>query len=157
VPRTGQTNSYAIKDDGAYQKGVALPNPRFTVGASGEATNCVADNLTGLMWARNANIGGVKTWTNAVTYCESLDYGGQTDWRLPNAKELFSLIDLGRFNPSLPVGHPFTGVQTGLYYWSSSTCADNTAFAWCVHFYTFGVTYVVKTDSIYVWPVRGGQ
>jgi len=56
VPKTGQTTSYASNDDGVYQKGVASPNPRFTVGVSGDATNCVTDNLTGLVWARNANI-----------------------------------------------------------------------------------------------------
>lgn len=156
VPRTGQTNSYAANDDGAYQRGVALPTPRFTVGASGPATNCVTDNLTGLVWARNANIAGTKAWAAAITYCEGLDYGGQTDWRLPNAKELFSLLDLGRFNPALPAGHPFTGVQSG-HYWSSSTCADNTGYAWRIHLFTTGVLYDVKTGMYYVWPVRGGQ
>ena len=50
----------------------------------------------------NTIIGKTMAWTAAITYCEGLDYGGQTDWRLPNAKELYSLIDLGRFNPSLP-------------------------------------------------------
>lgn len=157
VPRTGQTNSYVAKDDGAYQKGVALPTPRFTVGASGPATNCVTDNLTGLVWAKNANINGLMTWANAITYCEALDYGGQTDWRLPNAKELYSLVDLGHFNPSLPAGHPFTGVQTGLYYWSSSTCADSTGYAWRVDFFTTGVGFFQKTATYSVWPVRGGQ
>ena len=157
VPRTGQTNSYVAKDDGAYQRGVPLPTPRFTVGASGPATNCVTDNLTGLVWAKNANIGGAMAWTTAIAYCEALDYGGQTDWRLPNAKELYSLIDLGRYNPALPVGHPFTGVQMGGYYGSSSTCADNTAYVWCVDFYALGVCSALKSASYYVWPVRGGQ
>lgn len=157
VPRTGQTNSYATKDDGFYQKGVALPTPRFTAGASGPATNCVTDNLTGLVWSKNANIGGAMAWASAITYCEALDYGGQTDWRLPNAKELYSLVDLGRFNPALPTGHPFIGVQTGGYYASSSTCADNMGYVWFVDFYVLGVYSALKSGSFYVWPVRGGQ
>ena len=157
VPRTGQTNSYVAKDDGAYQRGVVLPTPRFTVGASGPATNCVTDNLTGLVWARNANIaGGGKNWATAITYCEGLDYGGQTDWRLPNAKELFSLIDLGRSSPALPAGHPFLGSPAG-YYWSSSTYAGATASAWYVHLFAGSVLNGAKTTSYYVWPVRGGQ
>src|SRR5215831_9628931 len=51
VPRTGQTTSYAARDDGALQKGVALPTPRFTNNNNGTIT----DNLTGLIWLKNAN------------------------------------------------------------------------------------------------------
>ena len=79
VPKTGQTTSYAIDDDGALQKGVPWPNPRFTVGAD---TNVVTDNLTGLMWARNANLFGVVNWGTAVTNCNNLNYGGYTDWEV---------------------------------------------------------------------------
>ena len=82
VPKTGQTTSLCDQDDdGALQKGVPWPNPRFTVGAD---TNVVTDNLTGLMWARNANLFGVVNWGTAVTNCNNLNYGGYTDWRLPN-------------------------------------------------------------------------
>src|SRR5215831_10404550 len=51
VPRTGQTTSYAAGDDGALQKGVAWPTPRFTDNNNGTIT----DNLTGLIWLKNAN------------------------------------------------------------------------------------------------------
>jgi hypothetical protein len=68
----------------------ALPSRvRFTVQVN---TNTVMDNLTGLVWARNANLGGTMTWSNALAYCESLTYGGHSDWRLPNRLELHSLI-----------------------------------------------------------------
>ena len=113
VPATGQTNSYATGDDGDLRPGVAWPSPRFTVG-TGTSTNCVTDNLTGLMWVKNPDA-TTRNWSTALTYCNGLDgsagRGGYTDWRLPNAKELYSLIDLGRFTPTLPSGHPFTGVQ----------------------------------------------
>ena len=153
LAKTGQTTSYQTGDDGDYEKGVAWPNPRFTVQAD---TNCVLDNLTGLIWARNANMGGPMTWSNAIFYCEALNYGGQTDWRLPNAKELYSLIDLGRDTPALPTGHPFAGVQSD-YYWSSSTYAGSSVYAWFVHLYDGRVGYGLKTSTAYVWPVRGGQ
>ena len=81
VPKTGQTTSYQTGDDGTYQKGVTWPSPRFTVQGN---TNTVIDNLTGLVWARNANLGGAMTWSNAIVYCEGLTYGGHSDWRLPN-------------------------------------------------------------------------
>ena len=159
VPKTGQKDSWDTGDDGYYQKGVAWPNPRFTVQAD---TNCVLDNMTGLMWARNANLVGATNWSKAIIYCEDLNYGGQTDWRLPNRRELFSLIDDG--NGGLPVGSPFTGVQSG-YYWSST--ADHLerflqmGRKWIVAMGGNDVGSVILHNTTnynyYVWPVRGGQ
>ncbi|MFC1498837.1 DUF1566 domain-containing protein [Verrucomicrobiota bacterium] len=134
LPKTGQTISYATGDDGDLEKGVALPNPRFTDNSNGTVT----DNLTGLIWLKNAN-GFVtsRTWTTALANCATLNNGelgltdgsSEGDWRLPNIKEMQSLIDFGRANPSLPLGHPFTGVKSGSY-WSSSTTASNSGWAW---------------------------
>ena len=56
VPKTGQTTIYAAGDDGALQKGVAWPTPRFTDNDNGTVT----DNLTGLIWMKNANAFGAK-------------------------------------------------------------------------------------------------
>ncbi len=64
VPQTGQTISYATGDDGALQKGVALPSPRFTDNGNGTVT----DNLTGLIWLKNANPCGPKNWYDAINY-----------------------------------------------------------------------------------------
>lgn len=156
VPKTGQKTSYVANDDGAYQKGMVLPNPRFTAGASGDAVDCVTDNLTGLVWARNAYTTTKITWSIAITYCEGLSYGGQTDWRLPNIKELQSLIDFERYNPALPSGHPFIGVQLGGY-WTSSSGAGSAGNAWKVQLPNGNVNYESKSLTGYVWPVRGGQ
>ena len=76
VPKTGQTNSYQTGDCGYYTNGVSWPNPRFTVL---DETNCILDNLTGLIWARNANLGGELTWSDAITFCKGLTYGGTND------------------------------------------------------------------------------
>jgi hypothetical protein len=161
VPKTGQTTSYAAGDDGDLEKGVVPPPQRFTDNGDGTVT----DNLTGLIWLKNANFkAGKRTWAQALADCATLNNGEgglsdgsvEGDWRLPNAKELYSLIDLGRFNPALPSGHPFTGVQSDRY-WSSSTVADYTVYAWVVY---LGSGYVVSDDRTftrYVWPVRGGQ
>ncbi|NIO68243.1 MAG: DUF1566 domain-containing protein, partial [Anaerolineae bacterium] len=54
--------------------------------------------------------------------CGLGDGSSEGDWRLPNVRELQSLIDYGRQTPALPSGHPFTGVQSSLY-WSSTTHA----------------------------------
>ena len=58
VPKTGQTISYGTRDDGDLQKGVAWPTPRFTDNNNGTVT----DKLTGLIWMKNANAFGVRTW-----------------------------------------------------------------------------------------------
>ena len=62
VPKTGQTTSYASYDDGYYEKGVQWPNPRFTDNLDGTIT----DNLTGLIWMKNANCSGPRTWDSAL-------------------------------------------------------------------------------------------
>jgi hypothetical protein len=80
----------------------------------------------------------------------------QTDWRLPNVRELFSLIDFSQYGPTLPSGHPFTGVQSSSY-WSSTTTAYSTSGAWSVYLYAGSVNNGIKTGTAYVWPVRGGQ
>jgi len=157
-PKTGQTNTYAVGDDGTNQIGLAWPNPRFSpVATNGAATNQIRDNLTGLIWARNANMFGVINWGAAVTNCNDLIYGGTNDWRLPNWQELRSLIDASKCSPALPAEHPFAGVQSSTFYWSSSTRADGTDLAWNVHLYDGRVNYIAKVTAYYVWPVRGGQ
>ena len=154
VAKTGQLSTYGADDDGALRKGLAWPATRFTVQAN---TNCVTDNLTGLIWARNANQFGTVTWSNALSSCNNLNYGGQTDWRLPNLKELLSLIDYANSGPALPSDNHFAGVQSGLY-WSSTTLAGDTSHAWYVYLGDGNMSYDVKDgDSYYVWPVRGGQ
>ncbi|HEY6999536.1 MAG TPA: hypothetical protein VH851_16480 [Candidatus Binatia bacterium] len=54
VPRTGQTTSYATGDDGALRKGVVPPSPRFSDNANGT----VIDNLTELIWLKDADCFG---------------------------------------------------------------------------------------------------
>ena len=135
VEKTGQTTSYATGDDGDFEKGVVWPNPRFTANSDGTIT----DNLTGLIWLKDANCFGPRTWNNALSDCNGLGAGycGLTDgsspgdWRLPNHKELFGLIDAENYGPALPPGHPFNNVQS-LYYFSSTTWANNTSYAWGV-------------------------
>jgi hypothetical protein len=160
--KTGQTTSYGTGSDGDLEKGVVWPNPRFTDNSNGTVT----DNLTGLIWLKNANCDRTKTWADALTYCNNLAHGacGLTDgssagdWRLPNVKELQSLIDFDNSDPALPTGNPFTDVQSFVY-WSSTTYADDTPYAWEVDLYDGYVSDWNKDDGEYdsVWPVRGGQ
>ncbi len=160
VPKTGQTASYATGDDGALKKGVAWPTPRFTDNGNGTVT----DKLTGLIWLKNANAFGTRTWAQALSDANGLAAGsaGLTDgsragdWRLPNFKELQSLVDYGSFYPPLPAGHPFTGVQTSNY-WASTTIAVNPNTVGGVRFNDGGSGWYDKSyNGWYVWCVRGG-
>jgi hypothetical protein len=55
----------------------------------------VSDLATGLMWAK-ADGGKPTHWQQALAYCEGLELTGHDDWRLPNAKELQSIVDYTR-------------------------------------------------------------
>jgi len=81
---------------------------------------------------------------------------GYTDWRLSNRKELFSLIDCSQYFPALPSGHPFTNVQSGNY-WSSTSYASSTYNAWFIGMSIGYVSYYSKTNGYSVWPVRSGS
>ena len=161
VPKTGQTTSYATGDDGDLQKGVEWPVPRFTDNGDGTVT----DNLTGLIWLQNADCFNRRNWSQAFTAANTLNSGecglndgsGEGAWRLPNVKELQSLIDFGALNLALPSGHLFFGVQSSDY-WSSTTIAYSTSRAWYVNMRHGTVDDGDKANGTYfVWPVRGGQ
>jgi len=175
VPKTGQTTQYAVADDGVYAatKGAAWPNPRFTNTNNGVVT----DNLTGLIWLKNANCFGRMTWAPALTAVKTLQSGacGLTDgsalgeWRLPSKKELESLVASQYVYPVLSntvgtgpwtAGDPFTGVRSNQWYddyWSSTTVAEVTTHAWVVLFGDGSVLAYNKLGLGSVWPVRGGQ
>jgi hypothetical protein len=153
IPATGQTTSYAAGDDGNLLNGVSWPSPRFKVNAD-DVT--VTDNLTGLMWKKDANTGN-RSWGSAVTYANNLTLGSYTDWRLPNKNELRSLINYGSGYCAAWLGwRGFVNMQVG-YYWSSTTYAPYTNSAWVVGMELGRVVYDGKNSSYYVLAVRGGQ
>ena len=150
LAQTGQRRKLRTGDDGDFRAGKAWPVPRFVANANGTVT----DRLTGLMWSRNANQAkGPAEWEEAVSGAASCREGGFADWRLPNRRELESLLDLDRFNPALPEGHPFTEVQSS-YYWTSTTTANSEDDAWVIHLYIGFVTKDDKAGTHYVWYVR---
>ncbi len=55
----------------------------------------ITDNATGLMWQQSDD-GASRDWENALSYAENLTLAGNSDWRLPNAKELQSIVDYTR-------------------------------------------------------------
>jgi hypothetical protein len=155
VPKTGQTISYDTGDDGDLQKGAAWPSPRFTDGG-----DTVTDNLTGLMWIKAPHSlggnSGAQTYHDAIAFCNGLDHAGYSDWRLPNVRELQSLVTYGYYYPALPSGHPFSGVRSSNY-WSSTTHVGYADRAWFVYLHHGNVSVSVKSATCDVWPVRSGE
>ncbi len=97
-----------IKGYPKYQPGSrnTAPNSmyfRMVRGNTGYGKNNFVDNrdgtitdlATGLMWQK-ADDGIARDWQNALAYAETLDFAGYTDWRLPSAKELQSIVDYNR-------------------------------------------------------------
>ncbi len=118
----------------------------------------VTDNKTGLQWQDDYsdNGGDIKyaKWTDAIAYCKSLSLGGYDDWRLPNIIELRSIVDRSLVNPAID---PTFLSLTSYHYWSSTTHAYITGYAWNVHFWGGYSYYNDKSNTYYVRCVRGGQ
>jgi hypothetical protein len=130
----------------------------------------VRDNLTGLMWLKNADCFGSRLWMQALTdantlasgRCDLTDGSVEGDWYLPNVKELLSLIDYSQFDPALPASHPFSTVRGETYWTSTTRMSDAVQFA-------VANPFVVRLQEgtafgggppptvFRVWPVRGGN
>jgi len=168
LPKTGQTTCYNIPgseipcpgtgQDGEIQAGVAWPEPRFTDNGDGTMT----DNLTGLMWTKNASLPGTAmTWQESLNYVSGMNGGtnpnfGYNDWRLPDINELESLNNQGwpRNDDWLEwEGFVVAGGDT----WSSTTSASNNSEAWTVSMRYGFVSRYSKSKYYAVWPVRAGQ
>ena len=87
----------------------------------------VTDGVTGLLWQQAATL-NLYAWSDAVAFCSALVLAGRTDWRLPSAIELVSIVDYGQSNPNIN-GTYFPDAPPAAL-WSSS----------------FGPTYAWKVD-----------
>ncbi len=120
-----------------------------------DKTNTVTDTEKKLVWQDDANIS--LSWKNAIKHCEELDFAGSTKWRLPNKKELDSLIDYKRSIPS--IDEAFKNIQV-YRYWSSSTNVTSTGgekSAWYVNFSLGHKDSFLKTDKNFVRCVRDAE
>jgi len=185
-PATGQTTAYGPGSDGDVQAGGTLS---YTDNGDGTIT----DNVTGLMWEKKSadgsihNQDNVYTWSGAsygstnimdgtvTTFLATLNSGGgfagHTDWRIPNYKELVSILNLEKsvpavspaFNTACASGCPVTSCSCtkSQVYWSSTTNRGNPGAAWGVNFLNGFVSAYAKWSNDYpnlqyVRAVRGG-
>lgn len=146
------------------QNNIPPSNPDSIYTDHGNGT--VTDSRTGLMWKQcvegltgaDCSTGSATsfTWADALTHAESHSFAGHTDWRLPNIKELRSLVEECRSVPA--INHalfPVNGASS--YVWSGSPSADYSDLAWYVHFNFGFANYGVRGDGHHVRLVRGGQ
>lgn len=172
LPQTGQTgcwdsngnpiNCAGTGQDGDKLSGTALPVPRFNDNGNGTIT----DNLTGLVWLKNAGCFAINPWATALGNANNLSSGEcglsdgsrAGDWRLPNRKEMLSLINRQQSDNSAWLNSSgFTAVQPGTY-WTSTTYAGDGSRTWSVGMSASSVNFSHKTQDIcYTWPVRDGQ
>jgi len=167
-PATGQTTTYAMGDDGDIQAGAALS---YTDNLDGTIT----DNNTGLMWEKKDAAGGINdkdaiyNWVDALGFIDTLNgnmFAGHDDWRLPNVKELHSIVNYE--NADFAVSAEFDtncvaactvlacSCTGSSFYWSSTSFVLSPLGAWSVNF-TVGLPALdSKDDALRVRAVRGG-
>lgn len=131
----------------------------------------VSDIHTGLIWKQcsqglsgeNCSIGSVEnlTWKEALessaTTNQGAGFAGYNDWRVPNIKELNTILALNCFSPSINLElFPNTFVGNGSRYWSSTPVSINPGGAWVVDFF-WGETEISNrgSNSNVVRLVRG--
>jgi hypothetical protein len=119
-------NAACPGQDGFYQAGCPSEG-RFVDNGDGTLN----DTCTGLMWQKDtAYVNGdgqtpldnsdALTWCDALVFCENLSFAGHDDWRLPNVRELQSIVDYKYVAPSID---PVFGALGGALNWSSTTYA----------------------------------
>ena len=105
----------------------------------------IIDHNTNLMWARygrekGCSYGETKVWSDAVAYCNNLDFALRQDWRLPSKAELLSINDDKTHSALIAP------------YWSSTD--DGDGFAWEVLFRSNYVSLWIQSARNYVRCVR---
>jgi hypothetical protein len=163
--QTGQKNCYdtfgnsipcrGSGQDGELRRGLRLPAERFAL-----QDELVHDLLTGLTWTRNADLAEFPlTWQEALAFVAEMNQEaafGHADWRMPNRRELRSLLHFQTRKPALPPAHPFSNVILN-WYWTSTSAAINPAYAWYVHLEGARMFYGRKDQYYLLWPVRGAS
>ena len=139
----------------------SAPDSRYVINA---AQGTVLDKQTGLTWKRcvegqsgalcGAGSEAYLNWGAALRQAEASTFAGYKDWRLPNSKELESLVEVACYDPAINAT-VFPNDPT-YWVWASSPYAHYANGAWLVNFGT-GDSYGTRNDDGAVRLVRGGQ
>ncbi|MBT0664809.1 DUF1566 domain-containing protein [Geobacter pelophilus] len=125
----------------------------------------ISDSATGLIWKRcSEGLSGstcengapeIFTWQEALQSAVNSSFAGKNDWRLPNIKELGSIVERQCSMPAInEIVFPATPTMS---FWSSSPFAENKNFAWNIYF-PYGISDGNdKNYKFFVRLVRGGK
>ncbi len=116
--------------DANYLKGEAMSHTN-----NGDGT--ITDNNSGLVWQQVPSSSDY-TWQEAVDYCDDLEFAGHDDWRMPSAKELYSISD---FN----TGWPY--IDTDYFTLASGAITKDEQY-WASNYYV-GVTVEGGSNSAF--------
>jgi hypothetical protein len=159
-----RSNNYAVRLVRAGQSFGLLNVARPTADYIDHGDGTVTHSPTSLMWQRCAvgtswtgagctGVEGEFTWDQAKLLTSN--FAGKSDWRLPSAEELLSLVDYTKYDPSINTtlfsNTPFSS------FWSGSPYARNSNYAWFVNFNYGYANYSYRSDFLAVRLVRGGQ
>ncbi len=126
----------------------------------------ITDNYTGLIWKKcpqgmvgndcKSGSPSQRAWSKARVECEDLDFAGKKGWRLPNLKELQSIVDSGAFNPSINKNF-FYGTNDP--YWTLTSPAEHPGSKFTVIFSEGNVYYndvnnSAATRCVYVGSLK---
>jgi len=172
---SGQTSCWngsgvVIPCAGTGQDGDTQAGAPLSYTDNGDGT--ITDNRTGLMWEKKVAGAGTcldalhavdavciwsdatGAWISAVNAEGGTGYAGYNDWRVPNVRELMSIVDYGLFSPVID---PIFGPTAAGTYWSSTSVAPASSGAWFVSFFFGDVDALGKVDTLRVRAVRGGR
>lgn len=123
---------------------------RFTLVLNGEA---VKDSASGLIWEREPDY-IFDVWDRSVARCATKTVGGMQGWRAPSIDEIKTLVDLEQQDPSLPAGHPFHNIKSGIY-WTSTPHPKDDIVAWQQSFFSGQAVTDQKSGTRRLWCVLG--
>ena len=129
---------------------------RFTPAAIlARANTCDVTNETVVTFFYTCQSGTATTydWQQALEQADNKNFAGFSDWRLPNKKELWSIVALDRKDPAINSAiFPNTPTPN---FWSSSPFSNNNV--WVQYFDTGYTGAFRRINKAYVRLVRGGQ
>ncbi len=156
----GDATVFGVNHADGRIKGYGIEHPiggeklfyiRFVRGNTSYGSNRFVDNgngtvtdlATGLMWQQADSASGMN-WEDGLSYCEDLSLGGFDDWRMPNAKELQSIVDYTRspdttgsaaIDPVFSVSPIIDegGLTNYPFFWTSTTHEDGPTDSYAVY------------------------